>query len=99
MNAPAGGISIDVSRMNRVIAVNAEDLDCVIEPGITEVTIDRFSLVFTVDDWDQPQAVTVTAASPNCCWPKRGSCSAMSPGRARCGHRTPVRRCRRRPSR
>lgn len=26
----------------------------------TEVTIDRFSLVFTVDDWDQPQAVTVT---------------------------------------
>ncbi|MFG1346925.1 FAD-linked oxidase C-terminal domain-containing protein [Xanthobacter autotrophicus DSM 431] len=35
VNAPRGGICIDLSRMNRVIAVNAEDLDCVIEPGIT----------------------------------------------------------------
>lgn len=35
VNAPAGGISIDVSRMNRVIAVNAEDLDCVVQPGVT----------------------------------------------------------------
>lgn len=35
VNAPGGGISIDTSRMNRVLAVNAEDLDCTIEPGIT----------------------------------------------------------------
>jgi len=35
INAPVGGITVDVSRMNRIIAVNAEDLDVVIEPGVT----------------------------------------------------------------
>ncbi len=35
VNAPMGGISVDVTRMNRVVAVHAEDLDCVIEPGVT----------------------------------------------------------------
>ena len=35
VNAPRGGISIDFRDMNRVLAVHAEDLDCVIEPGIT----------------------------------------------------------------
>ena len=35
VNAPGGGISIDFSRMNRVLAVNSEDLDCRVEPGIT----------------------------------------------------------------
>jgi D-lactate dehydrogenase (cytochrome) len=35
INAPRGGVCIDVRDMNRVIAVHAEDLDCVIEPGIT----------------------------------------------------------------
>jgi len=35
VNAPLGGISIDVRDMNRVLAVHAEDLDCVVEPGIT----------------------------------------------------------------
>jgi D-lactate dehydrogenase (cytochrome) len=35
VNAPFGGISIDTRDMNRVLAVHAEDLDCVVEPGIT----------------------------------------------------------------
>jgi len=35
VNAPFGGISIDTSGMNRVLAVHAEDLDCVVEPGVT----------------------------------------------------------------
>jgi D-lactate dehydrogenase (cytochrome) len=35
INAPRGGISLDFRDMNRVLAVHAEDLDCVIEPGIT----------------------------------------------------------------
>ncbi|TDH34219.1 FAD-binding protein [Pseudohoeflea suaedae] len=35
VNAPFGGISIDVMKMNRVIEINAEDLDCTVEPGIT----------------------------------------------------------------
>lgn len=35
VNAPHGGISIDTSRMNRVLEVNQEDLDCTVEPGLT----------------------------------------------------------------
>jgi D-lactate dehydrogenase (cytochrome) len=35
VNAPYGGISIDFRDMNRVLAVNAQDLDCVVEPGVT----------------------------------------------------------------
>ena len=34
-NAPLGGICIDLTGMNAVLAVNAEDLDCVVQPGIT----------------------------------------------------------------
>lgn len=35
VNAAAGGISIDTSRMNRVLAVNPDDLDCTVEAGVT----------------------------------------------------------------
>ncbi len=35
LNAPLGGISFDMRDMNRIIAVHAEDADCVIEPGVT----------------------------------------------------------------
>ena len=35
VNAPRGGICVDFRDMNRVLAVHAEDLDCVVEPGIT----------------------------------------------------------------
>ena len=35
VNAPAGGICIDLRDMNRILAVHPEDLDCVIQPGIT----------------------------------------------------------------
>jgi D-lactate dehydrogenase (cytochrome) len=35
INAPRGGVSIDFRDMNRVLAVHAQDLDCVIEPGVT----------------------------------------------------------------
>ena len=33
VNAPLGGVSIDFRDMNRILAVHAEDLDCVVEPG------------------------------------------------------------------
>src|SRR5438552_1797627 len=35
VNAPQGGVSIDFRDMNRMLAVHAEDFDCVAEPGIT----------------------------------------------------------------
>jgi D-lactate dehydrogenase (cytochrome) len=41
LNAPGGGVSLDLSRMNRLLAVNAEDLDCVIEPGITRKALNE----------------------------------------------------------
>src|SRR5204862_2008262 len=30
-----GGVTLDFRDMNRILAVHAEDLDCVVEPGVT----------------------------------------------------------------
>ena len=35
LNAPAGGISVDFGQMNQVLAVHSEDLDAVVQPGVT----------------------------------------------------------------
>ena len=53
VNAPRGGVSLDFSDMNRVLAVHPEDFDCVVEPGITRTRLnddlrDR-GLFFPVD--------------------------------------------------
>lgn len=53
LNAPFGGISIDLSGMKRIIAVNAEDLDCVVEPGVTRKELNdylkSYGLFFPID--------------------------------------------------
>ncbi|MDM7980061.1 MAG: FAD-linked oxidase C-terminal domain-containing protein [Rhizobium sp.] len=53
VNAPCGGISIDFSRMNRILAVNAEDLDCTVEPGVTREDLNTYlrdtGLFFPID--------------------------------------------------
>jgi D-lactate dehydrogenase (cytochrome) len=42
VNAPFGGICIDFRDMNRVLAVHAQDLDCVVEPGVTRKQLNAF---------------------------------------------------------
>jgi D-lactate dehydrogenase (cytochrome) len=42
INAPFGGVSIDFRDMNRVLAVHPQDLDCVVEPGVTRKQLNVF---------------------------------------------------------
>src|SRR3954471_18703908 len=53
INAPFGGVSIDFRDMNKVLAVHAEDLDCVVQPGITRKQVNEHlradGLFFPID--------------------------------------------------
>ena len=41
VNAPRGGVSVDFRDMNRLLAVHGEDLDCIVEPGITRKALNE----------------------------------------------------------
>jgi D-lactate dehydrogenase (cytochrome) len=53
VNAPYGGICIAFRDMNRVVAVHASDLDCIVEPGITRKRLNEHlrdqGLFFPID--------------------------------------------------
>ncbi|KQV90196.1 hypothetical protein ASD15_22970 [Massilia sp. Root351] len=53
VSAPFGGVCIDLSRMNAVLAVHLEDGDCVVQPGITREDLNAHlkgsGLFFPVD--------------------------------------------------
>jgi len=53
VNAPGGGISVDTSRMDRVLSVNPDDLDCTVQPGVTREALNTYlrdtGLFFPID--------------------------------------------------
>ncbi|MDA8578053.1 FAD-binding protein [Rhodobacteraceae bacterium] len=52
-SAPSGGISVDFSRMNKILQLNAEDMDVLVQPGLTRealnIELRASGLFFPVD--------------------------------------------------
>ena len=53
VNAPMGGISIDLNGMNKILAVHDQDLDVVVQPGVTREALNTYlrdrGLFFPID--------------------------------------------------
>jgi D-lactate dehydrogenase (cytochrome) len=69
VNAVEGGVSIDLSRMNRVVRVSVDDLDATVEAGVTHRQLNKALANMGVAFWVDPGAdatiggMTATGAS------------------------------------
>ncbi|MEQ1714617.1 MAG: FAD-linked oxidase C-terminal domain-containing protein [Hyphomicrobium sp.] len=67
INCPSGGISIDFSKMTRVIAVRPDDLDCTVEAGVSRRRLNQelrdTGLFFPVDPGSEEATLGGMAAT------------------------------------
>ena len=67
VNAPRGGLSLDFSRMDRILDVNAADMDCTVEAGVSRAKLDAYlrdtGLFFSVDPGTEEASLGGMAAT------------------------------------
>ncbi len=79
LTAVRGGVSIDLSRMSKILRVSTDDLDCTVEAGVTREQLNTYlrdqGLFFPID----PGATRRLAV-----WPQRAPRAPMLCATARC---------------